>query len=105
MGVAITGTYYSVMAAVTVEVHGVPGGTWAGDPASAQLFPTLLGPAVFLALASVIVLLDPLLVLGDGDWNRTAAKHTPQRENPAPASLFEPTARSRDGGSARRRGR
>ncbi|MFE1443655.1 MHYT domain-containing protein [Streptomyces sp. NPDC058739] len=103
MGVAITGSYYAAMASVTIEVHGVPGGTWEGDSAAAQLFPTLLWPAVFLALASVIVLLDPLLVLGDGEWSRSVARHTPQPDRENPGSLFEPPARSGDGGPARHR--
>ncbi|MFE3034864.1 MHYT domain-containing protein [Streptomyces canus] len=76
MGVAVTGMHYTGMAAVSVHVHDGTGGSWTGDSPSSLLLPMLLGPAVFLLLAGVVVMFDPLLVLGDGDWSRTSAPTT-----------------------------
>ncbi|MCI3273709.1 MHYT domain-containing protein [Streptomyces cylindrosporus] len=73
MGVAVSGMHYTAMAAVSVHVHGKGNGTWAGDSPTSLLLPMLLGPAVFLLLAGVVVMFDPLLVLGDGEWNQSAA--------------------------------
>ncbi|MFK0117684.1 MHYT domain-containing protein [Streptomyces sp. NPDC090994] len=73
MGVAVTGMHYTGMAAVSVHVHGTSGGTWDGDSPAALLLPMLLGPAVFLLLAGVVVMFDPLLVLGEDDRNRAPA--------------------------------
>ncbi|MFI0545202.1 MHYT domain-containing protein [Streptomyces sp. WSLK1-3] len=74
MGVAVTGMHYTGMSAVSVHVHGTTGGSWAGDSPTSLLLPMLLGPVVFLLLAGVVVMFDPLLVLGEGDWNRPSAK-------------------------------
>ncbi|WP_449352275.1 MHYT domain-containing protein [Streptomyces shaanxiensis] len=87
MGVAVTGMHYTGMSAVSVHVHSRLGGSWAGDSPTSLLLPMLLGPAIFLLLAGVVVMFDPLLVLGDGDWNRrpaSAARTAPQSD-----SLFE----------------
>ncbi|KUM84498.1 hypothetical protein OIE43_03335 [Streptomyces pseudovenezuelae] len=73
MGVAVTGMHYTGMSAVSVHVHDGTGGSWAGGSPSSLLLPMLLGPAIFLLLAGVVVMFDPLLVLGDGEWNRTSA--------------------------------
>ncbi|MGI5451733.1 MHYT domain-containing protein [Streptomyces sp. CA-249302] len=73
MGVAVSGMHYTAMAAVSVHVHGKGNSTWAGDSPTSLLLPMLLGPAVFLLLAGVVVMFDPLLVLGDGEWNQAAA--------------------------------
>jgi len=54
-------------------VHGSGNTAWAGDSPASLLLPMLLGPAVFLLLAGVVVMVDPLLVLGDGEWNQAAA--------------------------------
>ncbi|MFD7136668.1 MHYT domain-containing protein [Streptomyces sp. NPDC059894] len=69
MGVAVSGMHYTAMAAVSVHVHGTTS-SWAGDTPSSLLLPMLIGPIVFLVLAGVVVMFDPLLVLGDGEWNR-----------------------------------
>ncbi|MFF8292220.1 MHYT domain-containing protein [Streptomyces sp. NPDC016309] len=63
MGVAVTGMHYTGMAAVSVHLHGE-------DPAPGSdtawlLGPMLLGPVVFLLLAGIMVVFDPLLVAGD----------------------------------------
>ncbi|GAB7110420.1 MHYT domain-containing protein [Streptomyces phaeofaciens JCM 4814] len=71
MGVAVSGMHFTAMAAVSVHVHGSTP-SWAGDAPTSLLLPMLIGPAVFLLLAGVVVMFDPLLVLGDGEWNRPA---------------------------------
>ncbi|MEU0658658.1 MHYT domain-containing protein [Streptomyces lavendulocolor] len=76
MGTAVTGMHYTGMAAVSVHLHGgAAAGT--GDTASSLLVPMLIGPAVFLLLAGLMVMLDPLLVTGHGD-----------RRGPAPAAPY-----------------
>ncbi|MFJ8632250.1 MHYT domain-containing protein [Streptomyces sp. NPDC093568] len=74
MGVAVSGMHYTGMAAVSVHLHGTTGGSWAGDSAGSLLLPMLLGPVVFLVLAGVVVMFDPLLVLGDGGRGRSDAR-------------------------------
>ena len=83
MGVAVSGMHYTGMAAVSVHVHGTTGGTWAGDSPTSLLLPMLVGPVDLPVLAGVVVMFDPLLVLGDGEWSRStpAGAATP----PAPA--------------------
>ena len=87
MGVAVTGMHYTGMSAVSVHVHGRTGGSWAGDSPTSLLLPMLVGPAIFLLLAGVVVMFDPLLVLGDGDWNRSTASAVVAA--PRSGSLFE----------------
>ncbi|MFJ8052701.1 MHYT domain-containing protein [Streptomyces luteogriseus] len=87
MGVAVSGMHYTGMAAVSVHVHDSTGGTWAGDSPTSLLLPMLLGPVVFLLLAGVVVMFDPLLVLGerspaprpDASAADSAAPHRPSR--------------------------
>jgi NO-binding membrane sensor protein with MHYT domain len=87
MGVAVSGMHYTGMAAVSVHVHDSTGGTWAGDSPTSLLLPMLLGPVVFLLLAGVVVMFDPLLVLGersptprpDATATNSAAPHRPSR--------------------------
>ncbi|MER6560115.1 MHYT domain-containing protein [Streptomyces sp. NPDC001027] len=69
MGLAVSGMHYTAMAAVSVHVHDTTE-TWSGDTATSLLLPMLIGPVIFLLLAGVVVMFDPLLVLGDGEWNR-----------------------------------
>jgi NO-binding membrane sensor protein with MHYT domain len=87
MGIAVTGMHYTGMSAVSVHVHGRTGGSWAGDSPTSLLLPMLLGPVIFLLLAGVVVMFDPLLVLGEGDWNRSSA--TTARTARPSGSLFE----------------
>ncbi|MEV0643116.1 MHYT domain-containing protein [Streptomyces sp. NPDC050619] len=117
MGVAVSGMHYTGMAAVSVHVHDAGGGTWAGDSPTSLLLPMLLGPVIFLVVAGVVVMFDPLLVLGDGDWSRGApprrADSTAPAEPPArePGALFEAASVSARGAqeprwtSSRERGR
>ncbi|MEU9892378.1 MHYT domain-containing protein [Streptomyces phaeochromogenes] len=93
MGVAVSGMHYTGMAAVSVHLHDATGSPGVGGSAYSLLLPMLLGPALFLLLAAVVVMFDPMLVLGDGDWRRPVAG----RRAPAPqvswaeesGSLFE----------------
>lgn len=72
MGLAVSGMHYTGMAAVSVHVHGTTP-SWAGNAPTSLLVPLLIGPLIFLLLAGVVVMFDPLLVLGDGEWNKSAA--------------------------------
>ncbi|MFJ9708930.1 MHYT domain-containing protein [Streptomyces sp. NPDC101234] len=84
MGLAVSGMHYTAMAAVSVDVHPASVTAWSSASPTSLLLPMLLGPAVFLLLAGVVVMFDPLLVLGEGDWHpRTARQHGPA--GPAPA--------------------
>lgn len=69
MGIAVSGMHYTGMAAVSVHLHGAAG---TGDSAATLLAPMLIGPVVFLLLAAVVVMFDPLLVMGDPDGLGTA---------------------------------
>nr|WP_206300160.1 MHYT domain-containing protein [Streptomyces mangrovisoli] len=68
MGAAVSGMHYTAMAAVRVHVHdGGGSGSWDGDSGTSLLLPMLIGPVIFLFLAAVMVMFDPLLVLGEDD--------------------------------------
>ncbi|MER5834340.1 MHYT domain-containing protein [Streptomyces sp. NPDC002130] len=82
MGVAVSGMHYTGMAAVSVHVHDATGGTWAGESPTSLLLPMLLGPVVFLLLAGVVVMFDPLLVLGE----------RPSARRPAAPAAADPAA-------------
>ncbi len=71
MGIAVSGMHYTGMAAVSVHLHRTSGSSWAGDSPSSLLLPMLLGPIIFLVLAGVVVMFDPLLVLGEGERGRS----------------------------------
>ncbi|MFJ9816387.1 MHYT domain-containing protein [Streptomyces sp. NPDC101151] len=63
MGLAVTGMHYTGMAALDVHLHGTSDAAVSGSPASV-LAPMLIGPLAFLLLAGVVVLFDPLMVMG-----------------------------------------
>ncbi|MFD9220788.1 MHYT domain-containing protein [Streptomyces sp. NPDC060064] len=65
MGVAVSGMHYTGMAAVSVHLHGPAGPTGQSGSPATLLAPLLIGPAVFLLLAAVVVMFDPLLVMGE----------------------------------------
>lgn len=80
MGVAVSGMHYTGMAAVSVHLHDPGGTTWSGDSPTSLLLPMLIGPVIFLLLAAVVVMFDPLLVLGDGEWGgRGSRQRTAQQ--------------------------
>lgn len=86
MGLAVSGMHFTAMAAVRVHLHGnAMAGT--GDTAASLLLPMLIGPAVFLVLAAVVVMFDPLLVMGEPDWQKPSGRPAPPRPGlPAPRS-------------------
>jgi len=63
MGLAVSGMHYTGMAALSVHLHdtGVPIG---GDSPAELLWPMLVGPLAFLVLAGVVVMFDPMMVMG-----------------------------------------
>ncbi|MFE0425515.1 hypothetical protein ACFW15_24515, partial [Streptomyces sp. NPDC058953] len=65
MGIAVTGMHYTGMAAVSVHLHGASGAARGGESAATLLLPLLIGPLAFLLIAGVVVMFDPLLVMGD----------------------------------------
>ncbi|MER6718805.1 MHYT domain-containing protein [Streptomyces halstedii] len=73
MGVAVTGMHYMGMHGIAVHLHTIDV-TQAdlGRSPSSLLLPMLIGPVVFLLLAGVVVMFDPLLVLGEGEWSAPA---------------------------------
>ncbi|MGQ4386000.1 MHYT domain-containing protein [Streptomyces sp. SAS_270] len=70
MGLAVTGMHYTGMAALSVHLHGA-GTTPSGDSPAALLAPMMIGPLAFLCLAGVVVMFDPLMVMGKPDWTPT----------------------------------
>ncbi|WP_330238342.1 MHYT domain-containing protein [Streptomyces sp. NBC_00525] len=71
MGVAVSGMHYTGMAALRVHLHpAAPAeAAPAGDAAGDLLVPMLLGPVCFLVLAAVVVMFDPLVIMGTPDWD------------------------------------
>lgn len=67
MGVAVSGMHYTGMAALSVHLHPAAGAASGGDAPTTLLIPMLVGPCCFLLLAGVIVMFDPLVVMGDPD--------------------------------------
>ncbi|WP_369246747.1 MHYT domain-containing protein [Streptomyces sp. R41] len=96
MGIAVSGMHYTGMAAVGVHLHNTTGGSYVGDSPTSLLLPMLIGPIAFLILAGVVVMFDPLLVLGDGEWSRPTPRQCAGAGGAEPpvshsASLFEPS--------------
>ncbi|WP_369035687.1 MHYT domain-containing protein [Streptomyces adonidis] len=97
MGVAVSGMHYTGMAAVSVHLHDSGTTTWAGDSPTSLLLPMLIGPAIFLLLAAVVVMFDPLLVLGDGEWGAKGAQQQlaqGTRQNPRQPSARQGTGQA-----------
>ncbi|MBO1335353.1 MHYT domain-containing protein [Streptomyces sp. VRA16 Mangrove soil] len=82
MGLAVSGMHYMAMAGVSVQVHGSVTGSPGGDSAAGILAPMMIGPLCFLLLAGVVVMFDPLMVMGRPDW-RDAQEAADQRGTPA----------------------
>ncbi|MFC9112563.1 MULTISPECIES: MHYT domain-containing protein [Streptomyces] len=90
MGLAVTGMHYLGMAAVDVHVHGTVAPD-TGDSAAALLGPMMIGPLAVLVLAGVVVVFDPLVVMG-----RPAAPATDPRPGiPAHSPAHHPSPRAR----------
>lgn len=63
MGLAVAGMHYTGMAALSVHLHGTAAPA-TGESAATLLAPMLIGPLAFLLLAGVVVVFDPLMVMG-----------------------------------------
>ncbi|MFB7086734.1 MHYT domain-containing protein [Streptomyces sp. NPDC056296] len=63
MGLAVTGMHYTGMAALEVHLHGTADPSTGGSAAE-LLAPMLIGPLAFLLLAGVVVMFDPLMIMG-----------------------------------------
>lgn len=97
MGAAVTGMHYTGMAAMSVHLAGNASRTGGmGSSLPSIMFPMLLGPLVFLLVAGVVVMFDPLLVLGDGEWNETPAR---KRGSTGPGRTETPDLQGLPGGT------
>ncbi|WP_415951048.1 MHYT domain-containing protein [Streptomyces sp. KLOTTS4A1] len=88
MGIAVSGMHYTGMAALSVHLHGTTG-PLTGDSPAELLAPMMIGPLAFLLLAGVIVMFDPLMIMGKEDWRSAAPARdgvpaTPPRSMSAP---------------------
>ncbi|MFF4897526.1 MHYT domain-containing protein [Streptomyces sp. NPDC001068] len=63
MGLAVSGMHYTGMAAMSVHLHHT-GATPPGDSPASLLAPMLIGPLAFLCLAAVVVMFDPMIIVG-----------------------------------------
>jgi len=66
MGLAVSGMHYTGMAALTVHLHGTSALASGASPAD-LLWPMLVGPLAFLLIAAVVVIFDPLMIMGKPD--------------------------------------
>ncbi|MFF7984008.1 hypothetical protein ACFZDK_33650 [Streptomyces sp. NPDC007901] len=64
----------------------------------------LIGPIAFLVVAAAIIMFDPVLILGDGEWTHDTTTSTgrPQKTRPAHAhavdqQAFEPRSQNPSG--------
>ncbi|MBT3161968.1 hypothetical protein HTV80_02435 [Streptomyces sp. Vc74B-19] len=90
MGLAVTGMHYLGMAAVDVHVHGTAAPD-TGESAAALLGPMMVGPLAVLVLAGIVVIFDPLVVMG-----RPAAPTADPRPGiPAHPPAHHPSPRAR----------
>jgi NO-binding membrane sensor protein with MHYT domain len=74
MGLAVSGMHYTGMAALSVHLHHT-GAPVTGESPASLLWPMLVGPLAFLVIAGVVVMFDPMLVMGKPDW--TPVEHKP----------------------------
>jgi NO-binding membrane sensor protein with MHYT domain len=103
MGLAVSGMHYTGMAALSVHLHGTAT-AGPGDSHASLLAPMLIGPLAFLLLAGVVVMFDPLMVMGKPDWTpvenkpgvpaRSAVRHPHQRSVPLSGRTGGPGHRS-----------
>ncbi|MDT9694607.1 MHYT domain-containing protein [Streptomyces sp. P17] len=104
MGLAVSGMHYTGMAALSVQLHSASDVS-TGDSPAAILAPLMIGPLAFLLLAGVVVMFDPLMVMGKPDLAavdnkpgipaHSAAAHTARRPQLRPhRSLDERRSRT-----------
>ena len=80
MGLAVTGMHYTGMAALSVHLHSTAAPV-SGDSPASLLAPMMIGPLAFLLLAGVVVMFDPLMVMGKPVWSPAENKPgVPARE-------------------------
>ncbi|MFJ9677522.1 MHYT domain-containing protein [Streptomyces sp. NPDC101194] len=91
MGVAVSGMHYTAMAGLSVHLHpGALAGAASTEGRGASLVPLLIGPGCFLFLAAVVVMFDPLMVMGTPDRDDLAAAHGAGRPLGIPAQRHVP---------------
>ncbi|WP_327366751.1 MHYT domain-containing protein [Streptomyces sp. NBC_01217] len=91
MGVAVSGMHYTGMAALSVHLHPAAlAGAAAADGPAVPLLPLLIGPGCFLLLAAVVVMFDPLMVMGTPQWNDPTAVNGAGRPPGIPAQRQVP---------------
>ncbi|MFF0016711.1 MHYT domain-containing protein [Streptomyces sp. NPDC005374] len=95
MGLAVTGMHYTGMAALSVHVHNSSAPV-AGDSPASLLAPMMIGPLAFLLLAGVVVMFDPLMVMGKPVWSPVENKPgVPAREIVQHPADHRPALRTR----------
>ncbi|MFF3611456.1 MHYT domain-containing protein [Streptomyces sp. NPDC002580] len=92
MGLAVTGMHYTGMAAVSVHVHTDVREAVSGQTGSSLLLPMLLGPVLFLIIAAAVVMFDPVLILGDNNWEKQDERRSPAPVTHAPEPAQHVTA-------------
>ncbi|MEW1616170.1 MULTISPECIES: MHYT domain-containing protein [unclassified Streptomyces] len=76
MGGAVTGMHYTGMAAASFHSYHLTGYGFDGRSPLSLLLPMLIGPVIFLTLAAVVVMFDPVLVTDrTADSRRRATAH------------------------------
>ncbi|AEM84880.1 MHYT domain-containing protein [Streptomyces violaceusniger] len=88
MGVAVTGMHYTGMAAVSVRLDDVLDASVGGNAPASLILPMLIGPVIFLVVAGTIIMFDPLLVLGEGEWNEKKADSSRLPPPPPPRPVW-----------------
>ncbi|MEV7254193.1 MHYT domain-containing protein [Streptomyces cyaneofuscatus] len=90
MGGAVTGMHYTGMAAASVHSYRLAGYGSDGRSPLSLLLPMLIGPVIFLTLAAVVVMFDPVLVADrTADSRRRTTAHpgsadtSPRHDGPA----------------------
>ena len=82
--------HYTGMAAVSVHLHDTSTQVANGQSGASLLLPMLIGPVIFLILAGAIVMFDPVLILGQGEWNKSAGGRSGSTGGNGPGSPVAP---------------
>lgn len=106
MGVAVTGMHYPGMSGLAVRLHEAHGSRPpGGDTAVSIMLPMMVGPLAFMLLAAVVVMFDPVLVLGEGEWTASPSSASPGPPGPGVLRTIRPRWTLRFPCRARRRRR
>lgn len=93
MGIAVAGMHYTGMAAISVRLHTHTSHPATGETPTSLLLPMLIGPIAFLVVAAAVIMFDPVLILGDGEWNTTTPPTSrPQHATPTHTRAADPQA-------------